>query len=362
MDNLSRWPSAVCCCLLLLFCCRMVAAEGAAPITVVSVESAPLPAQLMLSASVESRRHTLISVEIAGMVSEMLVDEGERVDQGEPLLRLRDQPIRLTAEFQQARQQRAEADVHLAGLKEKRQAELLQSQAAAQDSYDVARAELQRAAADLTAARASVALTADELARHTVNAPFAGVVSRKQTELGSWVRPGDPLLLLEETAVLRVTVPVPQNYFAEVDEGAEVRLEFAALPGESVNAQVTRKVASANPASRTFPILIDLDNPQNRLAPGMSAQAHITLAGGDEPVLQVKVDAVVRRPDGTILLWKIVEDGELLRVVPASVRLGRSLGERVEIIAGPVAAGDRVVEQGNERMRPQLPVRILAQH
>ncbi|HAC34028.1 MAG TPA: hypothetical protein DCF45_05865 [Gammaproteobacteria bacterium] len=362
MDNLSRWPSAVCCCLLLLFCCRMVAAEGAAPITVVSVESAPLPAQLMLSASVESRRHTLISVEIAGMVSEMLVDEGERVDQGEPLLRLRDQPIRLTAEFQQARQQRAEADVHLAGLKEKRQAELLQSQAAAQDSYDVARAELQRAAADLTAARASVALTADELARHTVNAPFAGVVSRKQTELGSWVRPGDPLLLLEETAVLRVTVPVPQNYFDQVDEGAKVRLEFAALPGESVNAQVTRKVASANPASRTFPILIDLDNPQNRLAPGMSAQAHITLAGGDEPVLQVKVDAVVRRPDGTILLWKIVEDGELLRAVPAPVRLGRSLGERVEIIAGPVAAGDRVVEQGNERMRPQLPVRILARH
>ncbi len=362
MKNLNGWLTAVCCSVASLFWSGSAFAESAAPVTVVLIESAPLPAQVSLSATVEPRRHTLVSVEVAGLVSAMLVDEGERVDQGEPLLRLRDQPTRLTAEFQQARQQRAEADVHLAGLKEKRQAELLQSQAAAQDSYDVANTELQRAVADLAAARASVALTADELARHTVRAPFAGVVSRKKTELGSWVRPGDPLLLIEETAVLRVTVPVPQNYFAEVDEGAEVRIEFAALPGESVNAQVTRKVASANPASRTFPILIDLDNPQNRLAPGMSAQAQITLAGGDEPVLQVKVDAVVRRPDGTVLLWKIVKDGELLRVVPAPVRLGRSLGDRVEIIAGPVAAGDRVVEQGNERMRPQLPVRILAQH
>ena len=338
------------------------AQEGAAPVTTVTVQLAPLTSQLKLTGSVEARRHSVLSAELAGLVSELLVDDGDHVSAGDPLLKLRDQPTRLEANFQRAGQARANAGVKLARLKENRQRELLKSQAAAQDSYDIAEAELRRATADRTAAQASVALADDELQRHLIKAPFAGVISRKQTEVGSWVRPGDPLLVLDEMAVLRITAPLPQRYFSQVEEGASVVLEFPALPGEKISTAVTRKVTAANPNSRTFPLLIDLRNPDNRLAPGMSVDIHVSLAGGDQPVLQVAVDALVRQADGTTLLWKIVGEGDQLQVAPAPVTTGRSANGLIEITGGPVVAGDRIVEQGNERMRPGLPVRILAEH
>jgi len=339
-----------------------VSAQGAAPVTAVMVKSATLASQVKLTGSVEARRHSVLSAELPGLVSKLLVDDGDQVAVGDPLLKLRDQPAQLTVAFQRAGQQRADAGVKLARLKEKRQGELLKSQAAAQGSYDIAEAELARALADRAAARASVALAEDELQRHLVKAPFAGVISRKQTEIGSWVRPGDPLLMLDETAVLRIIAPLPQAYFSHVQPGTPVAMEFAALPGQKITASVTRIVGSVNSASRTIPVLIDLPNPDNQLAPGMSADIYVTLAGSDQPVLQVAVDALVRLADGTTLLWKITGEGDQLQVSPAPVTTGRESGGLVEITGGPVAAGDRIVEQGNERMRPGLPVRILAQH
>ncbi|MBL4622395.1 MAG: efflux RND transporter periplasmic adaptor subunit [Immundisolibacteraceae bacterium] len=337
-------------------------AQGAAPITVVQVQMARLQSQIKLSGTVEARRHSVLSAEVAGLVSELLVDEGDQVVAGDPLLRLRAQPSELMLSFVQAGRRRAEADVKLGRLKEQRQSELLQSQAAAQGSYDLAEAELNRAIADRAAAQASVARAEDDLERHLLKAPFGGVISRKQTELGSWVRPGDPLLELHELAVLRLTAPLPQRYFNLVDEGTEVQLQFHALPGETVSATISRKVTAANPISRTFPLLIDLANPDGRLAPGMSVDITVQLTGGSTEVLQVPVDALVRQADGSVLLWKVIAKAEQLQVVPAPIELGRSHGGFVEITSGPIAAGDRVVEQGNERMRPGLPVRILAEH
>ena len=339
-----------------------VSAEGAAPVTVVAVKSATLQAQIKLSGRVEARRHSVLSAEVAGLVSELLVDEGDRVEAGDPLLRLRAQPSELVLSFEKAGRRRADADVKLGRLKEQRQSELLQSQAAAQGSYDLAEAELNRAIADRAAAQASVARAEDDLQRHLLKAPFSGVISRKQTELGSWVRPGDSLLVLDELAVLRLTAPLPQRYFNLVNEGAAVQLEFQALPGETITATISRKVTAANPSSRTFPLLIDLPNPDGRLAPGMSVDVSLQLRGGDREVLQVPADALVRQANGSVLLWKVTGEGEQLQVVPAPVVLGRRHGGFVEVVSGPVVAGDRVVEQGNERMRPGLPVRILNQH
>ena len=340
----------------------LASAEGAAPITVVEVRLATLQSQVKLSGSVEARRHSVLSAEVAGLVSELLVDEGDQVEFGDPLLRLRAQPSQLQLSFEQAGRRRADADVKLGRLKEQRQGELLQSQAAAQGSYDLAEAELNRAIADHAAAQASVARAEDDLQRHLVKAPFGGVISRKQTELGSWVRPGDPLLMLDELAQLRITAALPQRYFNLVKEGGEALLQFQALPGETLTATISRKVTAANPASRTFPLLIDLPNPEGRMAPGMSVDITLQLIGGAEPVLQVPADALVRQANGSVLLWKVSGEAGQLQVVPAPVVLGRSQGGWVEIVSGPLAAADQVVEQGNERMRPGLPVRILAQH
>ena len=264
--------------------------------------------------------------------------------------------------FERAGYQKAEAGVKLGQLKEKRFGQLIQTQAAAQDSYDLVDAELSRAIAERSGAQASIALAEDELQRHLIKAPFSGVVSRKQTELGSWVSPGDALLELNEVAILRITAPLPQHLFNRVRQGSEVTLEFTALPGEKISAEVSRKVNVANPTSRTLPLLIDLANPDNSLAPGMSVDVTVQLSEGNKEVLWVPADALVQQASGAILLWKVVDQNEQLNVVPVPVKTGRRRSGQVEITDGSVSAGDRVVEQGNERMRPGLPIRIIVEH
>ncbi len=336
--------------------------QSGAPVTVVEVQSAPLTSKIKLTGTISARRHSVLSAELDGLVNELLVDTGDLVAAGDPLLRLRPQPTQLQLAFEQAGKRRADADVKLGQLKEKRLTTLLKTQAAAQGNYDLAEAELHRAMADQAASRASVARVNDELQRHQVRAPFSGVISQKHTELGTWVTPGDPLLTLDELAILRISAPLPQAYFNQVDKGSEVALQFPALPGQTIAASVTRKVAVANPESRTLPLLIDIPNPDNQLTPGMSVAITVHLSNKLDKVLQVPVDALVRQANGSTLLWKVVAEGEQLRVAPAPVKTGHRQYGLIEIIEGPISAGDRVVEQGNERMRPGLPIRIVADH
>jgi RND family efflux transporter MFP subunit len=349
-----------------LFAClnldEAIGQQSAAPVTTVAVQSARLASEIKLTGTVQTRRHSVLSAEVAGLVSELLVDEGDIVSVGDPLLRLRTQPAELQLSFEHAGRERAEAGVKLGQLKEQRLGQLLETQAAAQGSYDLVEAELSQAIADRSKAQASIALAEDELQRHLIRAPYSGVISSKQTELGSWVTPGDPLMELDELAVLRITAPLPQRLYNRVSKGSEVILEFVALQGQKIAAEVTRKVSVANPTSRTLPLLIDLKNPNDSLTPGMSVDVTVQLSGGDGEVLLVPADALVRQANGALLLWKVVGKKEQLSVVPIAVKTGRSQGGQVEILEGSVNEGDRVIEQGNERMRPDLPIRIIVEH
>jgi RND family efflux transporter MFP subunit len=333
-------------------------AQELAVVTAVEVKSGSITSTVKLVGSVKARRYSVLSAELAGLVSNILVDEGDVVGVGEPLLRLREQPARLQVEFEQAGVQRGEAEVKLATLRERRQGELFASKVIAQHNYDLAEAELSGSLASKTAASARLALANDQLQRHVINAPFGGVISRKLTEVGSWVRPGDALLELAEMATLRINAPLPERYFNQVVEGSEVVLEFAALKRQPIAATLTKKVTVANSTSRTFPLLIDIPNPGNLIAPGMSVDVIVNLSDNNDPVLLVPVDALVRQSDGSTILWMISRE-EPRSVLPVAVQTGRNQGQMVEIVGGEINAGDSVVQRGNERMRPGLSVRVV---
>ena len=177
-------------------------------------------------------------------------------------------------------------------------------------------------------------------------------------EKGEWVSIDTPLLELAEINLLRVNVPVPQFYFNDLQLGTPVRLTFDAYPGRDFLAEVTMKVPMSNVSTRTFPVKIDLDNSERLLAPGMSARVIFQLNDASELSLLLPQDAVVRKPDGSESIWVIQPGRDSLTARQVQVRTGRSYRENIEITAGEVQAGDRVVVRGNEILRPGQRVEI----
>lgn len=335
-------------------------ADEVAPVSVATLDHTPPRTQLVLSGTVLARRSALLSVEVAGVVAQIAVDEGDTVRVGDLLLRLRDRPQALTLQAARADAQRAQAAADLASVQERRQTQLVAQKMTPQDSHDQALARRRQAQADFAAATARVALLEDELARHELKAPFDGVVSRKHTELGAWVRPGDGVLELVETAALRVEFALPQAHYAAVRPGTPVVLRFDAVPGEPVAANVSRLIPVGHEAARSFRVRAELPNPQQLYAPGMSVD--VMLAAVEDaapPVATVPVDAVVRSTDGSAVVWTVQGEGDSLRAAPVPVQPGRTLGERVELRGSDLPVGTRVVVHGNERLRPGQALRIV---
>lgn len=334
--------------------------SGSSPVAVAEVKMMDAQARIELTGTVIARRSSKLSTELDGLVEAVLVEEGDFVSEGQPLLRLRAKPKALELEAQKASLLRARAVTDLARLKESRQADLLKSKVAAKDTYDIAAAELRQASADVANSQARTSLLQDQLERLQLLAPFHGVIGHKGTEVGSWLRSGEVAFSLEEIGVVRVVFSLPQRYYSAVNEGTEVLITFDAWPGEPRQTKVSRKIDVGNSGARTFPVWVDFENSDHRIVPGMSARGLVDIGGSsDQQVVTVAQDALIKKPDGTELIWVIIDTGEGAQAQPLQVNTGRSFGDQVEVVKGALKAGDRIVVRGNENLQPGQQVQIL---
>lgn len=330
-----------------------------APVDVVKVARAPFHEEIPLTGSVESKRVSRISPKINGFVADVLVDEGDQVKTGQPLLHL--DPVmaeieqaRVTAQLDEARARFNEAE-----RQRDEAAELLKKKNIPVTRYENLVSEVRINAAVLERLQADRDRQKEILQRHTVRAPFDGVIGQKLVEAGQWVETGTALFELVEIDVLHIDVPVPQYYFSRVDAGAPVTIRFDAFPDRAMEGVITNKIPVGDASGRTFPVRIELNNEQRLIAPGMSARVRIRLGGEEKgESLLLPRDAIVKKPDGTSAVWVINENDGSPIAVPVIVRTGRANEDNIEILDGDVGAGDRVVIRGNEILQPGQPVRI----
>lgn len=348
-------------CLGVLLALSAHAAEPPAPVEVGVAGQAAASTEIRLPATVSARRVSALSVEAEGLVQDVLVDIGDAVLKDTPLLRLRPARKTLERDALQAGLEHARAAEQLAALKERRQAQLAEERMTPQNSHDVARAELAQARAAVHAAQAQLSRLDDEVARLELRAPYAGVISRKEIDPGAWVRPGDVVFELTETTALRLDFALPQQHFAEVAPGSTLVATLDAYPNQPLELRVTRVVPVVREAGRTLLTRAEFDNRDGRYAPGMSGTATLTLGGGNT-VPSVPVDAVLTRPDGSHLVWRVDRGTNGLVATPVPLRVGRRLGDRYEVlevlIPDGLPEGARVVVRGNERLRPGQPVTL----
>ncbi|MGF7176930.1 efflux RND transporter periplasmic adaptor subunit [Azospirillum doebereinerae] len=339
--------------------------SGAAPVlaqvkvSVSPVVAAPVRQTLQLPGTVVSPQSSALATRVEGHVEALLVEAGDRVTRGQPLLTLDATLGRLELERLQHSLREAE-HVHRDSQRLAKEAETLAGvQSVSQSKY---RSQVAQAAIDeskLEQLKSAVAIQRERIGRHTLTAPFDGVVTGRQTERGQWVGADTAVLRLMQTDRLRVDVDVPERLHGLIAPGQTVTLAFG--DGAPVEAGVERVVPSSDPVSRTFPVHVALPNPQGTWMPGMSARVVFALApGAADDVTQVPADAVERRPDGSVRVWVVrpasggTGGGTVAR--PVAVRTGRHAGDRIEVTSPEIRAGDAVVVRGNEGLRPDQPV------
>ncbi len=349
---------AICSVFFLAFAADAVAE---APVRVEPVSSRTIVQQINVSGSVTSPRSAVLSTAVAGLVAEILVDEGHRVEAGETLLSL-------DAELAELALDRAVAEVRqsetaLADAKRRfTDAEAVGAQRAiARTDIESLRAEVQSDEAALAASRAALREQEAIVARHTLNAPFTGVISVRHTEMGEWVNPGDGLLELVATDNLRFDFRVAQEYFSALTPDTPVEIALDAVPDRALRGRIDAIVPVKNPGARTFLLRVLADDVEVSdtlaITPGMSVRGKLRLDTGHSGVA-VSRDAILRFPDGRITVW-VVDDGDELPVVrERSVQTGFEFDGLVEITTG-LADGDLVVTRGNETLQDGQAVTIL---
>lgn len=240
-----------------------------------------------------------------------------------------------------------------------------QALAEAKAAHDLAvagpRAEqIAQAEAQLAVAVEQANLIADRLEKHTIRAPFDGYVTSELVEVGQWVQQAGAIVDVVEIHHVDVEVMVLEQYLEHLRVGAEARVEVPALPTHALTGVVSAIVPQADLRSRSFPVKIRVENQRidgaPLLMPGMFARATLPVGKMEQATLVPKDAVVLGGP--TPVVWLVDRPdaaSKTAKARPVSVQLGVAAETMIQVI-GAVKAGDAVIVEGNERLRPQQAV------
>jgi RND family efflux transporter MFP subunit len=353
-----RFPAAIgITCWLLLGATIAVAQTqvAVAPATSSTVEQ-----ELRLSGTLGAERSARLSPRVDGLVSEVLVDAGAQVSEGDVLLRL-------DATLAEAMRARAAADTAQANAaRGEAQRRFEEAQRLVKDRHlpktevDAREAALAQANAAAVAAAAAEREQSELVRRHTLAAPFDGVITSRSTESGEWVARGDEVLGLVALDSIRLDVQAPQERFSELDADTRVEILPDTAPGKVLPARIVARVpVGGGSGSRTFLVRVVAQAADATLFPGTSATARFHIGDAATQSVQVPRDALMRHPDGGYSVF-VVETGAQGSIAKRrQVRVGRESAEQVEVLEG-VRAGESVVVRGNEVLGEDEPVRVIA--
>ncbi|MEO1265193.1 MAG: efflux RND transporter periplasmic adaptor subunit [Pseudomonadota bacterium] len=309
-------------------------------------------------------RETDVAARVAGVVSEVTFRTGDRVEQGQILVRLDSSLIAIERNVAMSSVAEANAGVTVAeaALKQaeqtfRRQAALRSSRAFSKSQFEdtrqaaaQARAELARATAQLKSAEAAIARIDYQLEHVNIVAPFNGTVVTRMAQPGAYIAIGSAIAKLLDVAELELLADVPAEIVGALETGREVDGTLA--NGKRVSAVVRAILPVQAVSTRTRPVRFTLKGdaltPAD-LARGASVTLEVPVSKPRE-VLTIPKDALVQGPRG----WMVFVDADG-KATPRAVEIGQAAGGRIEVRSG-VAAGDRVVVRGNERLRPGQPI------
>lgn len=380
---------------------------GPTRVEVVAAHEYPVSPSLTVVGTIRPYLRSMIASEVEGIVEDLLVREGDLVDAGQVICHLRDSPRRFQYDESQARLRQLEAELAelVAGTRkeeldrtraameeaeavhrrwelesdrirrlrerdsasEKEYNDTIWETAAARARLDQAKAVYQEAVAGpreeviaraqyaVAAQRTAVARLRYDLEQSLIRAPFTGYVVRRQTEIGQWLAAGGAIVEMIELDRVLVRVDVPESAIASSRVGDRIGVDVPALERSFVG-QLVHIIPQADERARTFPIEIEVDNPEHELRSGMFVRARVA-AGPVVDSIIVPRDAILQRA-GTYVVVVVTPgpEDEGWMAAPTPVGLGLDLGDWVVVRSPDIEAGTRVAVKGHDRVYGPMPV------
>ena len=325
--------------LLLLLAAAGIGCTGTAPAAVVAppppVHAAAIEPEAVTpistaTAEILANRQSNMRSETAGRVVEVLVEAGDRAEEGQVLLRLDVGRPASAAQAANAAVAQSQARLSQAEREQARTKKLVQTGGLPEQRLDDAEDAVRLASAARDAARAEARLARRGLTDAVVRAPFGGTIVERAVELGEYLAPGSPMLTLADTSLLKARVLLDPREAIDVSVGSKALISVYARPGEVFAGKVVRVGEVIDSRTRRLPVEIEIDDHDGRLRPGLVARFAVE-TGEPKMVTRVPLEGVFER-FGSQHVY-VIEDG---------------IAQRRTVVLGLVGAGFAEVTEGIE--------------
>jgi RND family efflux transporter MFP subunit len=334
--------------------------RSAVPIVAV-IHATPLNADsgLVLPGSLEAYVESPIYARTNGYLAKWYQDIGSRVKQGQLLADI-DTP-EVDQELTQAKADLAtsQANLNLSSITATRYQDLIKTDSVSKQEVDNANGDLAAKKATVAASQANVdRLEAMESFKH-VYAPFSGVITQRNVDIGTLINAGNggtakELFDLAQIDPIRVFVSVPQTFASSIHTGLRACLQQSEMEGKQFCGQVARTADAIDPGTRTLRTEVDVPNPAGLLLPGAYAEVHFDVRGVGNR-LSLPVSALLFRPEGTMAV--VVNSSNQVELKRLSI--GRDFGSSVEILDG-LDTSANVVDNPPDAIEAGEQVRVKA--
>lgn len=237
------------------------------------------------SGSFEPQRTTKVAASVAGLIRDVYVVEGQRVEKGDKLINIDSQNYRLQVNQAAAGRDAAQAQVDTLQVEFDRATKLRKDEAIAASQLDQLSGQLAGARAQLARAKVGVSLARTARNDALIRAPYDGIITQVSAASGDFAAPSpSPLLVLSEVQKLYLRVAIPEQYTKDISVGDTLYARVDALD-TTMELPVTRINPMIDPQSRAFDVLAEVNNPDLAVRSGMFAKVSLTsgdVAPGDE--------------------------------------------------------------------------------
>ena len=289
---------------------------------------------------VEAVKGSVIAPQVAGSITVLSVKVGDHVKAGQLLARIDTRMANQQAMSNQAQVLAAQAQLSAARSEYERKRRLYEKQYISQAALERSESDYKTAEAQTKAQLAQTGMSGVQTGLHIINAPYAGIIADVMAEVGDMAMPGKPLLTLYDPNGFRVVVNVPQSKIGNLKSAASIRVIIPAAQEAERKLMSTQLTVLPRADSVSNMVTVRLTLPKNILtiSPGMFARAILPVEGAKvQAQIFVPATAVIKRSE-LMAVYVVDKQG---RPHLRQVRLGRKIGDNIEVFAG-LQAGEMV--------------------
>jgi membrane fusion protein (multidrug efflux system) len=339
-----------------LACCSVVYAQGPPPAKVVlgQVVKEEVSTTLSVTGIIYYERVSEISTEVAGLVEEVKVSQGDQVKKGDPLVRLNTEILEREIALSKTRIEQIGLRIKNTEKNFKRLERLYKSSGVSEKDFDDALYAYQDARKEKQAIEDNLAKLLIQQRRSIIKAPFDGVVLDKNVDSGAWVQQGKLLVSIGSSSDLFVRAPIAENLLRFIRLGEPVEVVLNAY-----SRQIEGRVIGIDPVAdlKTKNIFLKIKIPPMELV-AQNMSANVFVPSSEKLQLSVFSRAALVKFQGKDFVYTVKEDKA--SILP--VNIVAYLGKKVAVDTPYIVPGLPVVIEGNERLRPDQPVVVAGEN